>query len=157
VKSKNNIFSLRGTVKYINMSFTITNTEVIKYNRMRSLDTFYLIFFIEFVRNVNSISISYPHLFVFLFMFLSFSPLSRSLLSVVCFDAKISFDDNAEFRQKAIFALGDMSESDPTETEAAKWDLKYIGLDGNIACFGEFWFMAVHCLHTYMFYAFSHG
>uniref|UniRef100_UPI001EAF3EFA succinate--CoA ligase [GDP-forming] subunit beta, mitochondrial-like isoform X2 n=1 Tax=Oncorhynchus gorbuscha TaxID=8017 RepID=UPI001EAF3EFA len=54
---------------------------------------------------------------------------------VVCFDAKISFDDNAEFRQKAIFALGDMSESDPTETEAAKWDLKYIGLDGNIACF----------------------
>ncbi|XP_020347230.1 succinate--CoA ligase [GDP-forming] subunit beta, mitochondrial isoform X3 [Oncorhynchus kisutch] len=54
---------------------------------------------------------------------------------VVCFDAKISFDDNAEFRQKAVFALDDMSESDPTETEAAKWDLKYIGLDGNIACF----------------------
>ncbi|XP_064857979.1 succinyl-CoA ligase [GDP-forming] subunit beta, mitochondrial isoform X2 [Oncorhynchus nerka] len=54
---------------------------------------------------------------------------------VVCFDAKISFDDNAEFRQKAVFAMGDMSESDPTETEAAKWDLKYIGLDGNIACF----------------------
>uniref|UniRef100_A0A8C8JEW2 Succinate--CoA ligase [GDP-forming] subunit beta, mitochondrial n=1 Tax=Oncorhynchus tshawytscha TaxID=74940 RepID=A0A8C8JEW2_ONCTS len=54
---------------------------------------------------------------------------------VVCFDAKINFDDNAEFRQKAVFALDDMSESDPTETEAAKWDLKYIGLDGNIACF----------------------
>ncbi|CAB1314821.1 unnamed protein product, partial [Coregonus sp. 'balchen'] len=54
---------------------------------------------------------------------------------VVCFDAKINFDDNAEFRQKAVFAMDDMSESDPTETEAAKWDLKYIGLDGNIACF----------------------
>lgn len=62
-------------------------------------------------------------------------PLSFS--SVVCFDAKINFDDNAEFRQKAVFAMDDMTESDPTETEAAKWDLKYIGLDGNIACFGD--------------------
>ena len=56
---------------------------------------------------------------------------------VVCFDAKINFDDNAEFRQKAVFAMDDMSESDPTEMHAAKWDLKYIGLDGNIACFGK--------------------
>lgn len=56
--------------------------------------------------------------------------------TVVCFDAKINFDDNAEFRQKTVFAMDDMSESDPLETEAAKWDLKYIGLDGNIACFG---------------------
>lgn len=55
---------------------------------------------------------------------------------MVCFDAKINFDDNAEFCQKAVFAMDDMTESDPTETEAAKWDLKYIGLDGNIACFG---------------------
>uniref|UniRef100_UPI001CD8D0AC succinyl-CoA ligase [GDP-forming] subunit beta, mitochondrial n=1 Tax=Solea senegalensis TaxID=28829 RepID=UPI001CD8D0AC len=54
---------------------------------------------------------------------------------VVCFDAKINFDDNAEFRQKAVFAMDDMMESDPIEMEAAKWDLKYIGLDGNIACF----------------------
>jgi len=63
-------------------------------------------------------------------------PTSPSLTQVVCFDAKINFDDNAEFRQKAVFAMDDMSESDPTESEAAKWDLKYIGLDGNIACFG---------------------
>lgn len=62
----------------------------------------------------------------------SFTPLPP----VVCFDAKINFDDNAEFRQKAVFAMDDMTESDPTEMEAAKWDLKYIGLDGNIACFG---------------------
>ncbi|XP_061543696.1 succinyl-CoA ligase [GDP-forming] subunit beta, mitochondrial isoform X1 [Phycodurus eques] len=54
---------------------------------------------------------------------------------VVCFDAKINFDDNAEFRQKDVFAMDDLTESDPTEMEAAKWDLKYIGLDGNIACF----------------------
>ncbi|KAL6464372.1 hypothetical protein MHYP_G00266890 [Metynnis hypsauchen] len=54
---------------------------------------------------------------------------------VVCFDAKINFDDNAEFRQKAVFAMDDTAESDPIETEAAKYDLKYIGMDGNIACF----------------------
>lgn len=66
---------------------------------------------------------------------------------VVCFDAKINFDDNAEFRQKAVFAMDDMTESDPTETEAAKWDLKYIGLDGNIACFGVY--AARFCTHTH--------
>lgn len=56
---------------------------------------------------------------------------------MVCFDAKINFDDNAEFRQKDVFAMDDMTESDATEMEAAKWDLKYIGMDGNIACFGR--------------------
>ncbi|XP_053155266.1 succinate--CoA ligase [GDP-forming] subunit beta, mitochondrial isoform X2 [Hemicordylus capensis] len=54
---------------------------------------------------------------------------------VVCFDAKINFDDNAEFRQKEIFAMDDKSENEPIENEAAQYDLKYIGLDGNIACF----------------------
>uniref|UniRef100_A0A2K5K472 Succinate--CoA ligase [GDP-forming] subunit beta, mitochondrial n=1 Tax=Colobus angolensis palliatus TaxID=336983 RepID=A0A2K5K472_COLAP len=54
---------------------------------------------------------------------------------IVCFDAKINFDDNAEFRQKDIFAMDDKSENEPIENEPAKYDLKYIGLDGNIACF----------------------
>jgi len=53
---------------------------------------------------------------------------------VVCFDAKMNFDDNAEFRQKSIFAQDDMAESDPREVEAAKHNLNYIGMDGNIAC-----------------------
>jgi len=53
---------------------------------------------------------------------------------VVCFDAKINFDDNASFRQKDIFAMEDTSETDPRELEAAKSDLNYIGMDGNIAC-----------------------
>lgn len=74
----------------------------------------------------------------FLVFLSSFSHLLVFCSTVVCFDAKINFDDNAEFRQKAIFAMDDMTESDPTETEAAKYDLKYIGLDGNIACFGRF-------------------
>lgn len=53
---------------------------------------------------------------------------------VVCFDAKINFDDNAAFRQQQVFAMDDMSESDPREVEAAKHDLNYIAMDGNIAC-----------------------
>ncbi|XP_059162998.1 succinate--CoA ligase [GDP-forming] subunit beta, mitochondrial-like [Physella acuta] len=53
---------------------------------------------------------------------------------VVCFDAKINFDDNAQFRQKEVFAMDDMSENDPREVEAAKHNLNYIGMDGNIAC-----------------------
>lgn len=57
--------------------------------------------------------------------------------SVVCFDAKINFDDNAEFRQKEIFSLDDMSESDPREVEASRSNLNYIGMDGNIGCLGE--------------------
>jgi len=57
--------------------------------------------------------------------------------SVVCFDAKFNFDDCARFRQKEVFAMDDQSESDPREVEAGKYDLNYIGLDGDIACLGE--------------------
>ncbi|GFT52458.1 succinate--CoA ligase subunit beta, mitochondrial [Nephila pilipes] len=53
---------------------------------------------------------------------------------VLCFDAKLNFDDNAEFRQKKIFELDDHSESDPREVDAAKFHLNYIGMEGNIAC-----------------------
>jgi len=53
---------------------------------------------------------------------------------VVCFDAKIGFDDNAAFRQKEIFAIGDTSEDDPREVAAAKLGLNYVGMDGNIGC-----------------------
>lgn len=53
---------------------------------------------------------------------------------VVCFDAKMNFDDNAQFRQKDIFEMEDTSETDPRELEAAKHDLNYIAMEGNIAC-----------------------
>jgi len=49
-------------------------------------------------------------------------------------DAKIGFDDNAAFRQADIFALKDESQEDPREVAASKFDLNYIGLDGNIGC-----------------------
>eukprot|EP01061_Rhynchopus_euleeides_P030535 TRINITY_DN50711_c0_g1_i1.p2 TRINITY_DN50711_c0_g1~~TRINITY_DN50711_c0_g1_i1.p2 ORF type:complete len:429 (+),score=219.01 TRINITY_DN50711_c0_g1_i1:51-1289(+) len=53
---------------------------------------------------------------------------------VMLVDAKLSFDDNADYRQKEIFELRDSSETDSREVEAAEWDLNYIGLDGNIGC-----------------------
>ncbi|XP_011179344.2 succinate--CoA ligase [ADP-forming] subunit beta, mitochondrial [Zeugodacus cucurbitae] len=49
-------------------------------------------------------------------------------------DAKFRFDDNAEFRQKELFALRDWTQEDPKEVEAAKYDLNYIALDGTIGC-----------------------
>ncbi len=56
---------------------------------------------------------------------------------MVAFDAKINFDDNAEFRQKAIFADRDLAEEDPREVAAHKHQLNYIGMDGNIGCLGN--------------------
>lgn len=53
---------------------------------------------------------------------------------VVSVDAKIGFDDNAKFRQQEIFAMEDTTESDPREVEANKYNLNYIGMDGNIGC-----------------------
>lgn len=53
---------------------------------------------------------------------------------LMCMDAKLNFDDNAHFRQQALFKLEDTSQKDPREREAALHDLNYIGLDGNIGC-----------------------
>ncbi|MFT5439375.1 MAG: succinyl-CoA synthetase beta subunit [Alphaproteobacteria bacterium] len=53
---------------------------------------------------------------------------------VIALDAKMNFDDNALFRHKDIEDLRDESEEDQTELEAAKFDLNYVKLDGNIGC-----------------------
>lgn len=52
---------------------------------------------------------------------------------VLAMDAKLGFDDNAEFRQKDVFAWRDPTQEDPDEIEAAKFGLNFIKLDGNIA------------------------
>ena len=49
-------------------------------------------------------------------------------------DAKVSFDSNALFRHKDILELRDVTEEDPAEVEASKYDLAYIKLDGDIGC-----------------------
>merc|ERR1711885_4431 len=52
----------------------------------------------------------------------------------VCLDAKLKFDDNAEFRQKAVFDQRDWTQEDQREVEAANYNLNYIALDGDIGC-----------------------
>ncbi len=52
----------------------------------------------------------------------------------VALDAKMNFDENALFRHKDIAAMRDATEENAQETEAAKYDLAYISLDGNIGC-----------------------
>merc|ERR1711981_162382 len=52
----------------------------------------------------------------------------------ICLDAKLKFDDNAEFRQKAVFDQRDWSQEDAREVEAANYNLNYIALDGDIGC-----------------------
>ncbi|KAG9104947.1 hypothetical protein FRC06_005014 [Ceratobasidium sp. 370] len=47
---------------------------------------------------------------------------------------QFGFDDNAEFRQKEVFALRDVTQEDPIEVEAAKYNLNFIKLDGNVGC-----------------------
>jgi succinyl-CoA synthetase beta subunit len=54
--------------------------------------------------------------------------------NVICLDAKMSFDDNGLFRHPDIRELRDSNEEDPAETEASKYDLSYVHLDGNIGC-----------------------
>lgn len=51
---------------------------------------------------------------------------------VIAVDAKLNFDDNAKYRQRDVFAMEDVTESDPREVEAAKFNLNYIGMTGNI-------------------------
>ncbi len=53
---------------------------------------------------------------------------------VLALDAKMTFDDNALYRHTDVLAMRDLSEEDPREVEASKFNLNYIGLDGTIAC-----------------------
>ena len=53
---------------------------------------------------------------------------------LLALDAKMSFDDNALFRQKDVLALRDLTEEDEREVKASEFDLNYIKLDGSIGC-----------------------
>ncbi|XP_014680073.1 PREDICTED: succinyl-CoA ligase [ADP-forming] subunit beta, mitochondrial-like, partial [Priapulus caudatus] len=54
--------------------------------------------------------------------------------TIYCMDAKFNFDDNAEYRQKDVFAMRDWSQEDSREMEAANFNLNYIHLDSDIGC-----------------------
>ncbi|CEL02419.1 Putative Glutathione synthetase ATP-binding protein [Aspergillus calidoustus] len=63
------------------------------------------------------------------------NPLSEtSDHQVLAMDAKLSFDDNAEFRQKEIFSWRDTTQEDADEVKAAEHGLNFIKLDGDIGC-----------------------
>ena len=51
-----------------------------------------------------------------------------------CLDAKVNIDSNALFRQPELLEMHDETQEDPREAEAAKNDLSYVSLDGNIGC-----------------------
>ncbi len=53
---------------------------------------------------------------------------------VIALDAKMNFDDNALCRHPDIAEFRDLSEEDPLEIEASKYNLNYIKLDGNVGC-----------------------
>ena len=66
---------------------------------------------------------------------LEINPLAETAEGMlIAADAKLNFDDNAEYRQKNLFALRDHAQEDPREVTAGKFDLNYIGLDGNLGC-----------------------
>lgn len=53
---------------------------------------------------------------------------------IIAVDCKMSLDENALMRHADLAALRDKSEEDPTEVEAAEFNLNYVKLDGNVGC-----------------------
>ncbi len=53
---------------------------------------------------------------------------------VMAADAKVALDDNALFRHKQYLDFRDLSEEDPAEVEASKFNLNFVKLDGNVGC-----------------------
>ena len=53
---------------------------------------------------------------------------------IVAVDCKMNLDDNALMRHPDLAAMRDISEEDPTEVEAGKFNLNFVKLDGNVGC-----------------------
>jgi len=53
---------------------------------------------------------------------------------IMALDAKVTLDDNANYRHKDLADLRDLNEEEPLEIEASKFNLNYIKLDGNVGC-----------------------
>ncbi len=53
---------------------------------------------------------------------------------IVAVDCKMNLDDNALVRHADLASLRDVSEEDPTEVEAGKYNLNFVKLDGNVGC-----------------------
>jgi succinyl-CoA synthetase beta subunit len=53
---------------------------------------------------------------------------------IIAVDCKMNIDDNALMRHTDVAALRDLTEEDPTEVEAGKFNLNFVKLDGNVGC-----------------------
>lgn len=53
---------------------------------------------------------------------------------ILAVDCKVNLDDNALYRHADLLSMRDLNEEDPTEVEAASFDLNYVKLDGNVGC-----------------------
>lgn len=53
---------------------------------------------------------------------------------ILAADSKVNIDDNALFRHQKYAEMRDLSEEDPAEVEAGKYNLNFIKLDGNVGC-----------------------
>lgn len=53
---------------------------------------------------------------------------------IIAVDCKMNIDDNALMRHPELAALRDITEEDPTEVEAGKYNLNFVKLDGNVGC-----------------------
>src|ERR1039457_380313 len=82
---------------------------------------------------------------IFLKLYTAFMSLDASLVEinplvitaeqqVLALDCKMTFDDNALEKHKEVAEMRDLDEEDPTESEARKFDLSFIKLDGSIGC-----------------------
>ena len=69
-----------------------------------------------------------------------------------CLDAKLNIDSNALYRQPDIQEMHDETQEDPQEAEAAKSDLSYVSLDGNIGCMVNGAGLAMGTMDTIKFY-----
>ena len=69
-----------------------------------------------------------------------------------CLDAKVSIDSNAIYRQPEIAEMHDSSQEDPREAEAARNDLSYVSLDGNIGCMVNGAGLAMGTMDTIKYY-----
>jgi len=66
---------------------------------------------------------------------LEINPLFRAADNkIVAVDCKMNLDDNALMRHADLASLRDVTEEDPTEVEAGKYNLNFVKLDGNVGC-----------------------
>ena len=85
--------------------------------------------FVKFITNLYSAYVSLDC------SMLEINPMFKTSDSkIIAVDCKMNIDDNALLRHPDIATLRDISEEDPTEVEAAKYNLNFVKLDGNVGC-----------------------